>query len=226
LMGHPRLTWIDHHGTAISKYPATIDGYRIDGVAACRLAWQWFTGFVNTFGNDTSVKEDFVERRVTEPWAVRLAGEYDIWDRRDPDAQLFQHGLRSEELDWGRLLDDDQGYVQHLLQQGKALQYARQKEDASIINGQGFDLQWEGLRFLALNSARCNSLSFEAGVKAEHDALLAFKWTGDKWMVSLYHVPHETDLDLSTIAVKYGGGGHKGACGFTCKELPFTLEKA
>lgn len=33
--------------------------------------------------------------------------------------------------------------------------------------------------------------------------------------VSLYHSPHENkDYDLSKIAVKYGGGGHRGACGF------------
>jgi hypothetical protein len=42
LMGHPRLVWIDHHKSAIDAYPSSIPGYRIDGVAACRLAWQWF----------------------------------------------------------------------------------------------------------------------------------------------------------------------------------------
>jgi uncharacterized protein len=29
-------------------------------------------------------------------------------------------------------------------------------------------------------------------------------------------------VDVSKIAVKYGGGGHKAASGFQCKELPFT----
>lgn len=43
LMAHPNLVWIDHHKSAIDKYPATIRGVRIDGVAACRLAWQWFS---------------------------------------------------------------------------------------------------------------------------------------------------------------------------------------
>jgi nanoRNase/pAp phosphatase (c-di-AMP/oligoRNAs hydrolase) len=31
------------------------------------------------------------------------------------------------------------------------------------------------------------------------------------------------DVDLSLIAKKYGGGGHAGACGFQCAELPFRL---
>jgi len=35
---------------------------------------------------------------------------------------------------------------------------------------------------------------------------------------------HRADFDgifCREIAKKYGGGGHKGACGFVCKVLPF-----
>jgi hypothetical protein len=93
LMDHGGLIWIDHHKTAIDKYPNTILGYRIDGVAACRLAWQWFTreqdGGKDSFGSayDLPQKQHFVERIVGEPYAVRLAGEYDIWDKRDSNSE-------------------------------------------------------------------------------------------------------------------------------------------
>lgn len=228
LMTHPKLVWIDHHKSAIEKYPATITGYRIDGVAACRLAWQWFTGFVNTFGNDIPQKEDYVTRRVQEPFAVCLAGEYDIWDKHDERAELFQHGLRSEELQWDQLLtpDPEEGlnpYLHKLLKQGKALQYAKKRENESIIKAAGFTMHWEGLTFLTCNHARFNSFLFTAGLQPEHDALLGFCWSGQKWKVSLYHAPGKEHHDLSTIAVKYGGGGHRGACGFTTTTLPFPL---
>lgn len=228
LMDHPNLVWIDHHKSAIDKYPNAIPGYRIDGVAACRLAWQWFSGFVNRFGNDVPQKKDYVEHRVSEPWAVRLAGEYDIWDRRDPDAELFQHGLRSEELHsttWGNLLSTemDGHVVVRLLNQGRALQYARTHENESIIKAYGFTVQWEGLTFLACNHARFNSLLFTAGLQPEHDACLGFNWDGknSRWKVSLYHAPNKEHHDLSVIAKKHGGGGHRGACGFTCESIPF-----
>jgi nanoRNase/pAp phosphatase (c-di-AMP/oligoRNAs hydrolase) len=52
-----------------------------------------------------------------------------------------------------------------------------------------------------------------------HDALMGFYYNGNGWTFSLYHAKHRTDLDLSAIAVKYGGGGHRGACGFTTKSL-------
>jgi len=241
LMGHPNLTWIDHHKSAIEKYPATIRGYRIDGVAACRLAWQWFNrNHHDSIGNlpPLPTKERFVERTVYEPAAVQLAGEYDVWDKRNPDADTFQFGLRSvtlEEHDWNHLLNnavhpdslDTWSLCRALLCNGRLLQRYQQEQDKSVVERLAFLVEFEGLKFLALNSARCNSLTFAAiDVPATgHDALLGFRWDGNVWTVSLYHAQHRTDLDLSQIAVKYGGGGHRGACGFRIGNLtgPMTL---
>lgn len=235
LMGHPKLVWIDHHKSAIDKYPTTIPGYRIDGVAACRLAWQWFKLHEAWDPRemhppfDLPAKEAYVERSVTEPRPVQLAGEYDVWDKRNPDAELFQHGLRSQDLseeDWKALLDwpeDHSGrLLVRLLNQGRALQYAKGQENASIIQHYGFTVKWEGLTFLACNHARFNSHLFTAGLTPEHDACLGFNYDGKgKWRVSLYHAPGKEHHDLSTIAIKHGGGGHRGACGFSLTALPF-----
>src|SRR6266699_1734368 len=70
-----RLTWIDHHKSSIESHPKEIPGYRIDGVAACRLAWQWFTE--QNVNKALPAKISFLDRVVQEPIAVRLAGEYD-----------------------------------------------------------------------------------------------------------------------------------------------------
>lgn len=240
LMGHPRLIWIDHHKSAIEKY-ATKDGktwakpgIQMDGVAACRLAWQWFSP--QTPGAFIPSKQDFIDRKVYEPYAVRLAGEYDIWDKRDPNAELFQQSLRSRELTpyvWKSLLDisieptlqiqQSQIMAACMFDGGRALQYAKNHENESIIKEIGFTLKWEGLTFLACNAARYNSLLFTAGLKPEHDACFGFKWTGSDWSVSLYHAPGKEHIDLSLIAVKHGGGGHRGACGFKTRKLPFLL---
>jgi hypothetical protein len=231
LMSHPKLIWIDHHKSAIDKYPATIPGYRIDGVAACRLTWQWFYLHVER-GTSLScmpAKDEFVNRELIEPLAVRLAGEYDIWDKRDPDAELFQHGLRSRNLTtiwWAQMLrTDENDAILELLQSGLAIQHAKTQENEGIIKSYGFTLQWEGLTFLACNHARFNSLLFTAGLKPEHDACLGFNWDGKNqhWRFSLYHAPGREHHDLSQIAIKYGGGGHRGACGMALKTLPFTL---
>lgn len=256
LMDFPGLVWIDHHKSAMEKFSPSINGYRIDGVAACRLAWQWFFTYNNQrnpiAGHFATLpeKQEYIDRAVQEPVAVRLAGEYDIWDKRDPRAELFQHGLRSCDLAelWPALLAmhkpsiseleaaSEAGVKLHiepdgtieppvvsvLLKNGEALEYAQAHQNASIIKAYGFTVQFEGLTFLACNHARFNSHLFTAGIKPEHDALLGFNYDGTgKWRVSLYHAPGKTQHDLSLIAVKYGGGGHRGACGFRVDKLPF-----
>lgn len=220
------IVWIDHHKSSIESHPASIPGYRIDGVAACRLAWQWFSqrGVRSAeCGIPLPDKAAFIERAVAEPLAVRLAGEYDVWDKRDPRAELFQHSLRSCDLSgyWPNLLRNDEETVAMLLERGEALQYAQTRQNESIIRNIGFTFRWEGFTWLGCNHARFNSLLFTAGVRPEHDALFGFKWTGKDWSVSLYHAPGKQHHDLSVIAKKYGGGGHRGACGFRTRELPF-----
>ena len=227
-----RVVWIDHHGSSIRSHNRTIAGYRIDGVSACRLAWQWFThDIANRVMGDSAYlpqKQEYLNRAVNEPAAVRLAGEYDVWDKRDPRAEAFQYGLRSRELaaeDWAELLSMDIGgsLVDELVETGQKLQAYQQRVDAGIVKYRSFTMKWQGLRFIALNTARCNSLTFAAldVPEVDHDALMGFFFDGKQWKVSLYHARHRKDIDLAAIAVQFGGGGHKGACGFTCRQLPF-----
>lgn len=233
------LVWIDHHKSAIQKWPKEINGYRIDGVSACRLTWQWF---LKQERNALRMiwhlpdKIDFVQRLVEEPLAVRLAGEYDVWDEKwmteDPRVELFQHGLKSQFIDrdtWRWLVGNqcDPGLSERvvtvLLEQGKYIQYARDNEYSEVIKQQGFTVQFEGLTFLACNSHNLDIRSqlFTAGIKPEHQALMGFSFNGRQWRVSMYGVPGRKDIDLSLIAVKLGGGGHAQACGFHTPKLPF-----
>ena len=228
------LTWIDHHKSSIETHPANIEGYRIDGVAACRLAWQWFAAHLGGEAmNDMRFlgmpkKEDFISRKVSEPQAVQLAGEYDVWDKRNPEAEVFQFGLRSRDLtdeDWKWLLATEDAMVNEwatfatlirvLLKDGALLRRYQQQQDARAMQRSSL-VEWEGIKFLALNSAGGNSLTFLTQDVPEtgHDALMLWYWQDEWCHVTLYHARHRTDLDLSAIAVKYGGGGHRGACGF------------
>lgn len=237
LMADPRLIWIDHHKSAIAKYPAAIAGYREDGVAACRLAWQWFFGRRHpAFAPGRPPKEAYIAGEVVEPEAVLLVGTFDVWDKTDPErydrAALFEQGLASQRtLDWDTLLSDPYdgetlplaaAYIELLLEGGRYVEAAMEKRSAARIEKSGFDLHWEGLVFLACNCGG-NSLAFKAGLQPHHDGILAFRWERSKWRVSLYGVPGKPDFDLSAIAVRHKGGGHKQACGFECAILPFPL---
>lgn len=246
----PGLVWIDHHKSSIETHPKDIPGYRIDGVAACRLAWQWFqsldhvvkSGYhspLHTLDSDRKAgglllpkKQDYIDRKVEEPLAVRLAGEYDIHDSRmktEPDIELFQHGLRSEDVNFERLLntitiEDAADYVEELLKNAKILSFARANEYRDVITQQGFDVEFEGVKFLACNSHECDIRSqlFEAGIKPHHEALLGFTFTGHDWRISMYRIDGK-ETDILSIAKKYGGGGHPGANGFRSSDMASIL---
>lgn len=227
-----RLVWIDHHNSSINSHPTDIEGYRIDGVAACRLTWQFFYHWVAPAGLIPSYarkplpdKQAFLDREVEEPFALTLAGEYDIWDHRGDGDLEFQFGLDAQaKIDWDWLFDDrEREYVDRILDAGKSAMQCYAKRDGDIMRERSFLQDFEGMRFLALNTPRCNSNTFKARdiPSTGHDALMAFFWNGKDWNFSLYHAAHRRDIDLSKIAVKYGGGGHKGACGFRVNKLPF-----
>ena len=238
-----RVLWIDHHKSSIETHPADLPGYRIDGVAACRLAWQWFTNFDNRpctcevphseghyaycLKQRLPLKEEYVARKVPEPLALRLAGEYDVWDHRGDGDLEFQFGLDClpegclpEMLAYGETAENT---ANHAVTLGKAAMACYAKRDADTLRTRSFKVQFEGLTLLVLNTARCNSNTFTALDVPEtgHDALCGFFFNGHIWKVSLYHAGHRKDLDLSRIAIKHGGGGHRGACGFESQSFPF-----
>ena len=244
-----KLVWIDHHKSAIDSHPTGIPGYRIEGVAACRLAWFYFSARYRYFaegGRDVNwfndnypfaTKQDFIDRKVEEPLAVRLAGEYDIWDKRDLRAEVFQCGLKSRTLDhswWKALLsvrDEEclngpEHWVNTLLEAGEIVRYVQTQEYEKVIQQQGFTLKFQDVTFLACMSHELDIRSqlFTAGIKPHHQALLGFTFTGRDWSVSMYHIEgRETQPDVLSIAKSFGGGGHPGACGFRGESLPFCL---
>lgn len=234
LMARPELrdkiVWIDHHKSAIEKWDTKFagderpfKGIRIDGVAACRLCWAWFNGpSQDTIGHPT--KSVFVDREIEEPRLIRLAGEYDIWDHRDPDAKVLQFGLRAlSQTDFGRLVENQFSgeptgvKLDDVITQGRAIKAYCDKQNDEYSAAYSHTIVFEGLTFCALNiGQRGNSDLLKGGIKPEHDACFAWRYTGNDnmVMVSLYHIAGKEHHDLSKIAVKYGGGGHKGACGF------------
>jgi hypothetical protein len=228
LMSRPNLVWIDHHKTAIEKYPLTIPGVRINGVAACRLAWQWFFS-ERSCGLLTA--DNFKNREVTEPLVIRLIGEHDVWDHRDTRSLILQHGLQSVDLsdtEWNCLLNPtkipfserEREILQGLLDKGAVVQRYVDNQ-TSLLSNNSFELFFEGYMFLCINTPLGNSLMFTKANPLRHDGLMKMFYNGDKWKVTLYGV-EGTNHDLSIIAKKYGGGGHKQACGFECADLSLT----
>lgn len=203
------LVWIDHHKTAIERLSGTvIDGNQRIGIGACVLVWEYL----------------FPKTHV--PPFVQLLGEWDVWDHSDPRCKPFQYGMRTESNNpedyiWGDLFEDDEGEAfLYVLDCGKAVVKYEEQSNEMRVKAAAFETELEGLRCIACNQMMTNSTLFDSiWDEDKYDAMISFGWRKNRWSVSLY----STITDVSKIAVKFGGGGHKHACGFVCDELPFKL---
>ena len=199
-----RFVWVDHHISSIGPLAAAmagIPGERSTEGAACVLAWRTF----------------FPAEPV--PQAVALIGDRDTWRMQFPETRPFGEGLIQEELDpandalWAPLLDDDRGRVQQLIELGRVLYEARLASLARIVAHYGFETRFEGHRTLAVNhrgSGDMGEYIRQAGYAIGYCYVEVVRAGVLQTTVTLY----SDGVDVSEIARKFGGGGHRGAAGF------------
>lgn len=201
------IIWIDHHRTAIESAPKEIQdlsGIRLDGVAGCVLTWQYFNPNRNL------------------PRIVELLGDYDIWAFKfGEDTNRLQAGIRlwetnPEHTNWSEWFKDYEDMHKEIEAGYCALRY-RDNCYQSLIKGWSFRSEFEGYKAICCNAGSVSSQLFDS-VKEDYDLMMPFVFDGKQWTVSLYT---KKDIDVSEIAKKYGGGGHRQAAGFQCRKLPF-----
>jgi uncharacterized protein len=195
------LVWIDHHKTAIEaiENPGEIEGLRTIGLAGCELTWA------------------YLHPAEKYPEIVRLLGRYDVWDKSVPEAWPFQLAAqlnlpdpKEEMFGWENMLTSDN--VEAWIKIGEKLKEYQDKQNSHYAKWQSYEVEFEGLRFVVMNRMRGSGLFDSVYDESKHDGMLAYMFTGEVWSYSLYGT--KEDVDLSEIAKKYGGGGHKNACGF------------
>lgn len=207
------VIWIDHHHSAIEANKDLItSGHMLEiGKAGCELTWTWF------HGSDVAL-----------PGAVHLLGRYDVWDwMNHPGSLEFQYGIRNSEVDTGpnnsvfwKKLFTDSSFVASIIMEGRTLLRYEQKQNERYIKSCGFTVEFEGYTCLAVNKGLSNSLIFESVYDPNmHQIMASFVYRKGEWHISLYSA--DKNIDVSALAMKYGGGGHKQASGFATKVLPF-----
>lgn len=184
---------------------------------------------------------------VNVPRAVELIGIYDCWkekDERFQSARYFIEGIKAKWLkarlttDWGNafwsaLLADDEEIstlIDTYINWGKIIFNYNYSTNATNLVEYGFECKirkFTGLKAIALNSTFKSSTVFEA-VKNKYHIGVVFTYTirpEKKMTCSIYRLGLDPDREINVgeIAKSFGGGGHKGAAGFsTSGTLPFV----
>lgn len=115
---------------------------------------------------------------------------------------------------WWDMMHNPQTFVVD----GRLLYRYKQKQAEEYVKAKGFAVEFEGHKAFAVNHGLISSDFFETVDDGSYDMFIGFSYNGGsgKWSYSLRAA--KDDVDVSKIAVKYGGGGHKGAAGFTVEE--------
>lgn len=220
------VTWIDHHKTAIDKYQDfehEIRGVRYDGIAGCMLAYCYIHHMTQRGEGD--IKQFDISMIKDAPMFTKLIADWDVWkfdygdDTRHFITAFNAYNFEPSSKLWSRFLcfpDDDAFACSDFIRDGIIMTTFRDGWAKDYMK-LGFETDFEGVKCFAVNLGRCNSEYFKSLPPGKYDVLIPFAFDGSQYTVSLY----STTIDVSEIAKKYGGGGHKGAAGFQCTELPF-----
>jgi len=215
-----KLTWIDHHVSAITKYDefmATgkykeIAGLRRSGTAAIMLAWEYY------------------HEGEEAPEAVKLLGLNDIFDLRDKRVRPFEYAVqamgvnRPEDKIWDKLLAPDFN-VDEAVKNGEAILSFIKMRNFRLARGMSFETHLDGYRCICANMARGYSEFFDSldNIR-KYDVMVTFYMNKQqKWNLSFYST--KKNVDCSKLAAQFGGGGHAGAAGAPAlDELPDFLK--
>lgn len=152
-----KLTWIDHHKSAmLDAEDALFDafGVRRTDAAACELLWEYAMG-----------------PSMEIPLGVRLLGRYDIWRHEDQRVLPFQYGVRaikeaqSPRDPWWLRLFSTEGicfdYIEQVCKTGQVILDYVATQNELILRATGFDTVLtvgdKSYRALTMNRALANS---------------------------------------------------------------------
>jgi oligoribonuclease NrnB/cAMP/cGMP phosphodiesterase (DHH superfamily) len=210
------IIWIDHHITAINKHSdIELEGIRRDGTAACVLTWEYFYPHQGM------------------PYVIKLLADYDVWTfHYGENTNYLQTGIkmydtRPESSNWIKWLDPEYVAVEEInkgqeLIDYRNIMYKGFAKSSYLGKFKGWFNKFKNYKLICCNSNVASSQLFDS-IKTEYDIMVRYNYNGEIYNVSLY--TSNPDIDVSEIALKYGGGGHKAASGFSCKQLPFVKLK-
>jgi len=201
------VIWIDHHISQLKLFADKyehFEGVRQDGIAASALTWKFMYG----------------ERSMPE--FVKHISDRDLWKIDSEDTMCFYEWLTSVENHpgagiWDYLLRG--GEINSFIRRGKVLRTYRLRQMRRDIESVGYEGKIDGHRCLVANYSSYESISDAGHYICEElnypVALIYYiKKNKDGKRVMIFNLRSQKDVDVSEIAAKRGGGGHKQAAGY------------
>jgi len=224
------IVWIDHHTSSLNlekelSWTKEIEGIRKDKISGAGLTYMYLMG--SEFDNI--------------PYPIKLVSDYDCWIYSfEPNTTYFKIGIETEAYDalddvWKVLFDHPSNHafnisdnyklsislLNNLLGRGKLIKGFIDQDNEYYLSHFGYESELAGHKCYVINR-KTNSWIFGNKIN-EYPFVVVWVFTGDKYSYSLFST--NKDVDCSKIAESLGGGGHKGAAGFSSDKLLVVKSK-
>jgi uncharacterized protein len=211
-----KLVWIDHHRTAMEKFPNFWNSESIPGIrslekAACVLTWEYTH-----------------PEQISPPPAVAYIGDKDMWKFEFAQTKAFSAGFSlmvkmPDVAVWDILLGPDhEDTINKMLFIGELLLEAQNYKLQKAFE-RGMDFIFHNLRARLVNATgSISELGEFIYKKPEYDIAVMWQAVENMVVFSLRSDSENPESpDCAEIAQQYGGGGHRNAAGFQKKNMDF-----
>jgi oligoribonuclease NrnB/cAMP/cGMP phosphodiesterase (DHH superfamily) len=216
-------------------YDKEIAGLRYDGIAGCMLAYIYLQLMTRLDGKvDTEFSPDLAK---SAPWFTKLIADYDVWTfEYGDDTRYFEKGFslvshEPQDEIWSILLTENSLFknrfrgtsyendypsrIKQFIRKGQTITAYRHNYMKDYCEKKGFETDALGYKAYAVNMALMGTDDFVIPNINDYDLLVSFSYDGKAWNYSL----RSEKIDCAELAAKFGGGGHKGAAGFSTETL-------
>jgi len=218
------VTVLDHHKTAQSELDGLEDECRQQALcvpsitfdmnkSGGRLAWEWLWDkqlgkYAYIFGNGETKTRD------NPPSLVRYTEDRDLWKWEIHDSREVTAALRTYPLDfamWDEFDSEPSKWMSRFASEGiVVMRYEQLLVDQHVAHAREVDM--DGHKILAVNATVL--FSDIAGTLAEGRPFGAAYFDRDDGKRQWSLRSRDDGVDVSEIARKHGGGGHRNAAGF------------
>jgi len=210
-----RFHWVDHHKCAFLKLGEQIRKLR---------------GIVHYSPDDAACYglAEIEGMLLTGHTNLEWLSDYDTW-KLGSGNYVLGHQTQANRM-WGCLTaeqlvhsDSFLGWLRapvdsDFVAKGRNLVNYNLQQYRALIAAYGYAVNFQNLDALAINTPLVDSYMFES-VRDNYEICIAYYWNAerDSWKYSIRS--NNIGVDCGFIADNYGGGGHKGAAGFSTKKL-------
>ena len=204
-----KIYWIDHHESSLKLLEESPEYNRLNGIRA-----NGESGALLTF------RYLWPEKEI--PYPLRLVSDYDCWKFECGDDSVYFH-LGMQAMDnsafsrvWQKLFFSpyDKECLNGILNTGKTIKNYVDSTNEYYAGHYGYESELDGIPCYVINNKQ-NSWIFGERYYT-YPLYVVYVFDGSEYVHTLYS--SHPDIDCAEIAGRYGGGGHKGAAGFSTKE--------